>query len=324
MSKNHYETLGVSRDASDKDIRQAFRSLSMKYHPDKVTTADPAEQEQAKVRMQEINEAYEILGDDASKQEYNNELDGIHANPFSGGPGGGGFPGFPGGGFPGGGVHFMHMNGNPDIGNIFEMLFSQQMGGGPPGMFFHPGMGQPQGTGFPHIGPPPTIVKTIEITLPQAYTGHAVNVDVERWVQKDNQKITETEKIGLNIPAGIEEGMNLLIKGKGNAYSNGVCGDIKFVIQITNNTPFRRVGNDLYLKKQITLKEALCGFQCQFVHLNGKTMGMNNTTTIIFNGAKKNINGLGMTAAGSLIVEFDVVFPTELSSLQREALTNIL
>ena len=320
MSKNHYETLGVSRDASDKDIRQAFRSLSMKYHPDKVMNADAAEQEQAKVRMQEINEAYEILGDDASKQEYNNELDGIHANPFSGGPGGGGFPGFPGGGFPGGpGVHFMHMNGNPDIGNIFEMLFSQQMGGGgPPGMFFHPGMGQP------HIGPPPTIVKTIEITLPQAYSGHAVNVDVERWVQKDNQKITETEKIGLNIPAGIEEGMNLLIKGKGNAYSNGVCGDIKFVIQITNNTPFRRVGNDLYLKKQITLKEALCGFQCQFVHLNGKTMMMNNTTTIIFNGAKKNINGLGMTAAGSLIVEFDVVFPTELSSLQREALMNIL
>jgi DnaJ-class molecular chaperone len=118
--------------------------------------------------------------------------------------------------------------------------------------------------------------------------------------------------------------MNLLIKGKGNAYSNGVCGDIKFVIQITNNTPFRRLGIDLYLKKQITLKEALCGFQCQFVHLNGKTMVMNNTTTIIFSGAKKNISGLGMTAAGSLIVEFDVVFPTELSSLQREALTNIL
>jgi curved DNA-binding protein len=315
MSKNHYETLGVSRDASDKEIRQAFRALSMKYHPDKVMNADAAEQEQAKVRMQEINAAYEILGDDASKQDYNNELDGIHANPFSGG--GGGFPGggFPGGGFPGGpGVHFMNMNGNPDIGNIFEMLFSQH-GGGPPGMFFHPGMG---------IGPPPIIVKNVELTLSQAYTGHSIQVDIEKWVQKDNQKITETEKIGLNIPAGIEDGMNLLLKGKGNAYSNGVCGDIKIVVQITNNTPFRRVGNDLYLKKQITLKEALCGFQFQFVHLNGKTMGMNNTTTIIFSGAKKNINGLGMTAAGSLIVEFDVVFPTELSSLQREALTNIL
>jgi curved DNA-binding protein len=310
MSKNHYDTLGVSREASDKEIRQAFRSLSMKYHPDKVMNAEPAEQEQAKVRMQEINAAYEILGDDASKQEYNNELDGVHANPFF--PGGGGFPG---GGFPGGpGVHFMNMNGNPDLGNIFEMLFSQH-GGGPPGMFFHPGMG---------MGPPPTIVKNVELTLSQAYTGHAITVDIERWIQKDNQKTAETEKIGLNIPAGIEEGMNLLIKGKGNAYSNGVRGDINIVIQITNTTPFRRVGNDLYLKKQITLKEALCGFQFQFVHLNGKTMVMNNTTTIIFNGAKKNINGLGMTAEGSLIVEFDVVFPTELSSLQREALTNIL
>ena len=321
MSKTHYEILGISREATEKEVKQAFRSLSMKYHPDKVVTSDPAEREQANTMMQQINEAYEVLGEESSRRQYNMELDGVGFNGglppgFQGFPPGfpPGFQGFPQGGFHqgfpgGGGVHFM--NGGGDMGNIFEMLFSNNGGG--PNIFFHGAH-----------APPPTIQKTVEITLAQAYTGCTVSVDVERWVQQGDLKITETETISLNIPAGIDHNMGLCIRGKGNAYSDAVRGDVKIIIQVVNDTPFQRKGNDLYYKKQLTLKEALCGFNFQFTHLNGKAMVMNNTTTIIFNGAKKNINGLGMTAAGSLIVEFDVVFPTELSSLQREALMNIL
>ncbi len=201
--------------------------------------------------------------------------------------------------------------GGGDIGNIFEMLFSNNGGG--PNIFFHGAH-----------APPPTIQKAVEITLAQAYTGCTVSIDIERWVQQGDLKITETETISLNIPAGIDHNMSLCLRGKGNAYSDAVRGDVKIIIQVSNDTPFQRKGNDLYYKKQLTLKEALCGFNFQFTHLNGKAMVMNNTTTIIFNGAKKNINGLGMTAAGSLIVEFEVIFPTELSSQQREALMNIL
>ncbi len=319
MSQTHYEILGVSRDATEKEVKQAFRSLSMKYHPDKVVTSDPVEREQANTMMQKINEAYEVLGEESSRRQYNMELDGVGQG--GGFPPGGGFhQGFPGGGFPpgfpgfhqgfpnGGGVHFM--NGG-DIGNIFEMLFSNNGGG--PNIFFHGAH-----------APPPTIQKAVEITLAQAYTGCTVSIDIERWVQQGDLKITETETISLNIPAGIDHNMSLCLRGKGNAYSDAVRGDVKIIIQVSNDTPFQRKGNDLYYKKQLTLKEALCGFNFQFTHLNGKAMVMNNTTTIIFNGAKKNINGLGMTAAGSLIVEFDVVFPTELSSQQREALMNIL
>jgi DnaJ-class molecular chaperone len=317
MSKTHYEILGISREATEKEVKQAFRSLSMKYHPDKVVTSDPAIMEQANTMMQQINEAYEVLGEESSRQQYNMELDGV---PQGGGFPQGGFPGFPPGfqGFPGfhqgfppsggGGVHFM--NGGGDMGNIFEMLFSNNGG---PNIFFHGAH-----------APPPTIQKAVEITLAQAYTGCTVSIDVERWVQQGDLKITETETISLNIPAGIDHNMGLCIRGKGNAYSDAVRGDVKIIIQVVNDTPFQRKGNDLYYKKQLTLKEALCGFNFQFTHLNGKAMAMNNTTTIIFNGAKKNINGLGMTAAGSLIVEFDVVFPTELSTQQREALMNIL
>ena len=321
MPQTHYEILGLSREATEKEIKQAYRGLSMKYHPDKIRSSDVAEQEQANSKMQEINEAYETLSDDGKRQMYNMELDG-GGSPFPGG----GSP-FPGGGspFPGGGVHFSHgpgfmnmgpgvhfMSGGmpPDIGNIFEMLFNQNGMG--PGVFFQ------------QRGPPPPISKNIDITLAQAYTGCMVPCEIERWVQQGELRITETETITLNIPAGADTGISIVIKGKGNAYSEAARGDVKITINVTNDTPFQRKGNDLHFKKQITLKEALCGFQCQFVHLNGKTMVLNNASTVIFNGARKNINGLGMTATGNLVVEFDVVFPTELTALQREALDNIL
>lgn len=307
MPQTHYETLGLTREATEKEIKQAYRGLSMKYHPDRIHSSDAAEQEQANSKMQEINEAYETLSDDGKRQMYNMELDG-GGSPF---PGGGvHFSHGPGFMNMGPGVHFMSGGMPPDIGNIFEMLFNQNGMG--PGVFFQ------------QRGPPPTIAKNIDITLAQAYTGCMVPFEIERWIQQGELRITEIETITLNIPAGADSGISLVIKGKGNAYSEAVRGDVKITINVTNDTPFQRKGNDLYYKKQITLKEALCGFQFQFVHLNGKTMSLNNTSTVIFSGARKNINGLGMTAAGNLVVEFDVVFPTELSALQREALDNIL
>lgn len=307
MPQTHYETLGLTREATEKEIKQAYRGLSMKYHPDRIHSSDAAEQEQANSKMQEINEAYETLSDDRKRQMYNMELDG-GGSPF---PGGGvNFSHGPGFMNMGPGVHFMSGGMPPDIGNIFEMLFNQNGMG--PGVFFQ------------QRGPPPTIAKNIDITLAQAYTGCMVPFEIERWIQQGELRITEIETITLNIPAGADSGISLVIKGKGNAYSEAVRGDVKITINVTNDTPFQRKGNDLYYKKQITLKEALCGFQFQFVHLNGKTMSLNNTSTVIFSGARKNINGLGMTAAGNLVVEFDVVFPTELSALQREALDNIL
>ena len=307
MPQTHYEILGLSREATEKEIKQAYRGLSMKYHPDKIRSSDAAEQEQANSKMQEINEAYETLSDDGKRQLYNMELDG-GSSPF---PGGGvHFTHGPGFMNMGPGVHFMSGGMPPDIGNIFEILFNQNGMG--PGVFFQ------------QRGPPPTIAKNIDITLAQAYTGCMVPCEIERWVQQGELRITETETITLNIPAGADSGISMVIKGKGNAYSEAVRGDVKITINVTNDTPFQRKGNDLYYKKQITLKEALCGFQFQFVHLNGKTMALNNASTVIFSGARKNIHGLGMTAAGNLVVEFDVVFPTELSALQREALDNIL
>ena len=98
MPQTHYEILGLTREATEKEIKQAYRGLSMKYHPDKIRSSDAAEQEQANSKMQEINEAYETLSDDGKRQLYNMELDG-GSSPF-----------------PGGGVHFTHGPGFMNMG----------------------------------------------------------------------------------------------------------------------------------------------------------------------------------------------------------------
>lgn len=147
---NHYETLGVSRDATDKEIKQAYRALSMKYHPDKATADDSNE------KMQQINEAYSVLSDNEQRQQYNMELDHPQGQGFPFGQGGGPFGPFgpfgpgPGHGFPPG---------------LFEMLFSN--GAGPEIHFFH------------SFAKPPPLVKTIEITMAQSFHGLTVEVPLD-------------------------------------------------------------------------------------------------------------------------------------------------
>jgi DnaJ-class molecular chaperone len=106
-------------------------------------------------------------------------------------------------------------------------------------------------------------------------------------------------------------------------------GDVKFVFSIVNTTGFQRHGMDLIYKKQITLKEALTGFSFDLVHVNGKTLCLNNKTnrTIIAPHYKKVIPGLGMVRdgnTGNLIIEFDVAFPESLTIEQMDAIANIL
>mgnify|MGYP003353385774 CR=1 FL=1 len=107
--QSYYEVLGVSNDASDTDLKKAYRQLSLKYHPDRCSDPDAAH------IMQQVNEAYETLSDPQKKQQYDNP------NPF--GPGGpGGMHGFPGG--------FQFNMGGFNMGDIFGQMFGGHPGGG--------------------------------------------------------------------------------------------------------------------------------------------------------------------------------------------------
>ena len=333
-SKNLYEILGLSKDASAQEIKKAYRALSLEFHPDR--NSDPS----AQSRFQEISSAYETLGDSDKKMQYDNEQSG-------------------------------HQIGNMadagDIGNLFSMLFG--LGGGhgmPPGMGqgmgpgmmhmghgMHPGMmhmhsmGQGMGHGMGHgMGPnirifhngqmfhpppqkPQPIQKTIQITLEQCYTGCSVPIEIERWIFNGDIKCSEFETIYLTVPAGIDENECIMITGKGNALNDEIKGDIKVGIQVINNSEFTRQGMDLYHKKSVSLKDALCGFSFELKHLNGKTFCLNNNTnhTIIRPNFKKTIPNLGMNrenTTGILIIEFDVQFPESLTPEQIDGLKTIL
>ena len=314
-SKNLYEVLGVTNDASESEIKRAYRSLSLVYHPDRNSD------ESAKAKFQEISSAYERLGDAAARREYDMELE----NPFSG--------------FP--------RQGGPDMNEIFSMFFGGGQGfpgqGFPGQGFGFPGQGFP-GQGFPggirifhngqqvggdmRIEKPQPIIKTAQITLEQCFHGCVVAIDIEKWIHRDNMRITEIETININIPAGITENEIITLVGAGNAATEQIKGDIRIGIKIVNTTIFVRNNMDLLLRKRLTLKEALCGFSFEIAHLNGKSLLLNNFSTIIRPNYKKIIPNLGMVregqASGSLIIEFDIEFPETLTAEQLEGLKGIL
>lgn len=313
----HYEVLGIDANADETEIKKAYRSLSFKHHPDRSQDPDSSN------IMQRINEAYEVLREPQSRQQYDAGLNGMHsmhANPFMG-----------------------HMGGMPGMGgiNIFDMLFSQMAGGGIGNMG---GMGginieivhNGNGATFirRHIGKPETIVKNVSITLEQAYIGFMATVEIDRWNmrQHDSLKINEIESIQVKIPAGVETGQSILLEGIGNGVEgndgNSVKGDVKVCVSVQSHATFIRQGSDICFKKTMSLKEALCGTQFQFEHLNGKMLTLNVTNAIIFPGGKKVFAGMGMPkmdgTVGNLILEFDVQFPTSLTQEQKDVLSNVL
>jgi len=336
---NPYHVLGVANNATDKEIKTAFRQLSMKYHPDK-NPDDPA----ATAKFQEISSAYDTL----SRPDKRHEFDTQSQNPFGGM---GGMPGGMGGFHPG-----MHPVGGDEFGDInhmFNMMFGGMgMGGGFPGMggvhmggipgvrIFHQGQPMnghpffqqhhPQAHQQPPLQKPPPLIRNVDITLEQCYRGMTLPLEIERWVMIDHSMRTiERETIQVIIPPGLTESDFVVIRDRGNRINEQIKGDIKIGINISNDSVFKREGMDLIYKKTISLKESLCGFSFDIVHLSGTTLSINNKTNIsvIHPNYRKVIPQMGMkreNQMGNLVIEFEVEFPAALTPGQIAALQEIM
>ncbi len=312
----NYEVLGVDNDASSDEIKKAYRKLSMKWHPDKNPNDKKAEE-----KYKEITSSYTVISDPKKRKEYDFSLNNPFGNGsnmgdisdlfktfFGGAPPGGGFgggfpPGFgmPSGFGPGGPNIRIFTDGNNDMNNVF---------------FSGMGMDKPQ-----------PIVKKISISLNEAYTGTTVPVSISRWILNNNKKTFEEETIYIKIPPGIDDGEIIKHKGKGNIINNHHKGDIKIHISIKNHYVFLRDGIDLIYTKNITLKEALCGFSIEIVHLNGKSYKINNTDVIIHPNFIKSVPNHGMKRngiTGNLIIKFKIKFPDSLKSDVIEQLKQLL
>ena len=304
MSDNYYSILEVSQTASIEEIKKSYRRLSLLYHPDRNKNSP-----EATIKFQKISEAYEVLSDPEKKKEY----DMMNNNPF-----------FKMMGQNMGGMNMGGMNMNPMddfLNNLFGNPFAGPAGGfGPNVRIFHNGVSiNPQ-----QFQKPIPIVKTVEIPIDRILTGTTMPVNIERWLVQDGNKIFEKEIIYVDVPKGIDEGEIIILRDKGNIAENDLKGDIKLFIRIINNTEFKRQGLDLILEKNISLKEALCGFTFEIKYLTGKIYTINNNSgNIIVPGYKKMIPNMGFTReqhTGHLIIVFNIKFPEKLDEKILEQL----
>ena len=191
------------------------------------------------------------------------------------------------------------------------------------------------GFGFPfthvqqNLQKPPPIIKSVVITFQQAYSGCTLPVEIEKWSIVEGLKISELATIDLTVPPGVEDKEIVVLRDCGNAASPEMKGDVKLIITIEKSELFERQGMDLLYKKQLKLKESLCGFSFEIIHPNGKQLILNNMTnrTIIKPGFKKVIANMGMARdgnAGSLVIEFGVEYPDMLTPEQMTAIEAIL
>jgi DnaJ-class molecular chaperone len=303
---SYYDILEIPKTSNEKEIKKAYRSLSLKHHPDRGGDAE---------KFKKISEAYETLSDPEKRQNYDNPTP---ENPFQ---------------------HFNQSGNMSDIHEIFSTVFG---GAGPFGNPFGPGsnirFSQPNGgggihfiNGRPHqmFHAPPPIIKNIKITLTQAYTGHLVPIEIVKNNIINNNQEEEKETIYLEIPPGIDDGEIIILRQRGSNFNNIIRGDIKIIVEVENNTKLIRSGIDLIYKPAISLKDALCGFSLEIEHITGKKMAISNTSnkSVIKPNYKKVFPNLGMKRennTGNLIVEFDIIFPETLSESQIEKISDAL
>jgi DnaJ-class molecular chaperone len=340
MTQNHYEVLGLNPDADEVEIRKAYRSLSLKYHPDRNREPDAGD------KFREINAANEVLSDSEKRKQYDHDLkygDGSFEqqaemndinnmmNQMFGG--GGGFPGL----F--GGIR-ASMNGISPMERMHMgtmHMGTMHMGGMPNIRVFHNGQSvnmnaqfenSPFAQFFTHMQKPAPLVKEVQITMEQAYSGEHIPIEIEKTVVLKGIQSIEIEMLYIDIPQGIDNGETIIMKDMG-ADIDGNRGDLKIVFQVQNNTKFARHGLDLHYQATISMKEALCGFALEIKHLNGKMLSMNNkeNNTIIKPNHKKTVPNLGMVKGGqtgNLVIEFLIEFPDEISRQQIDKLREIL
>ncbi len=245
--KDYYKILGVSKSATGKEIKSAYRKLAQQYHPDKNPGNPKAED-----KFKEINEAYEALGDPQKRAKYD-QLDSRYAQwERAGRPGGGfDFSQWTGGAGGAGGSRASYN----DLNDLFSAggfsdFFTSLFGGG----------GFPETSGRTSRRPlrGEDAEQPIEISLEEAYQG------TERLLRKGQRRLE------IKIPAGARTGTKVRVAGEGGLPLAGqVAGDLYLVVTVQPHARFRREGDDLHVDLPIELYTALLGGEARVPTLNG-------------------------------------------------------
>lgn len=285
MNKDLYQTLGVSRQASESEIKSAYRKLARKYHPDL-----NKDNKEAAEKFKEISCAYDILGDKEKRKKYDNkEIDsdgkptgfgasgGFSGNPFSSGFGGYGNNGF------GQGASF-------DFSSIFgEDIFSQ----------FSSAQNNPFGGGFNSGSRRSRKGNDINYTM---------RIDFLSAALGDEKTVNINGKnINVKIPAGTTDGQTLRLKGLGEqGYNGGSSGDVLITINVNSHPYFSVADKTILLDLPITLKEAVLGAKITVPTISGKVAV--NVPAYAATGDKLRLKGKGIKG-GDQIITLKVITP---------------
>ncbi len=354
--RDYYEVLGVSKGASEDEIKKAYRKTAKKYHPD----LHPDDKE-AEEKFKECNEAYEVLSDPQKKARYD-QFGFAGVDPNYGGGGAGGY---------GGGYGF---DGDIDLGDIFSSFFG---GGSGFGGFGGRNPNAPQkgrditisvtltfeeaakgckksievpriedcsecgGTGAAKGTSPKTcsqcggrgvinvqsrtafgVMNTQKTCSTCGGTGKVIDTPCQKCAGKG--KVRRKNKIDVNIPAGINDGQVVNMRGYGNSGINGgPSGDLKIVINMKPHSYFERDGFNVWFEKHVSIVEATLGAELQVPTLDGNvkyTMPAGTQPGEVFKLKGKGIQKLNSVGKGDEFVRIVVDIPKNITAEQKKAL----
>lgn len=318
MARDYYEILGVKRDASEKEIKQAYRRLARRYHPD-VNPGDMAAEE----RFKNINRAYEVLSDPQKRAKYDRYGEQWEqAEAFEKARAQAGVKG---------GARTFHF----DFGDLFgrggfESIFGDLFGGA---RRRAPMRGQ-------------NVEYTTEITLEEAYAGTTRYLQLQSeetcptcqgagelanaicHVCRGEGTVSRPKRLEVKIPAGARDGTRVRLAGEGSpGFGGGPRGDLYVVVRVRPHPRFQRKGDDLLTEVNVPLEDAVLGGEVEVHTISGKRIAV-KIPPLTQNGRTIRLSGLGMPrldsrgserpAYGDLLVKVRVVLPERLSDRERE------
>ena len=294
LEKDFYKILGVSKTASDAEIKKSYRSLSRKYHPD-VNRDDS----QAEARFKEVSEAYSVLSDKNDRAEYDQIRAMQSGGPrFSAGGSQGGFEDVFGGMF-GGGMPRSAPTG--DYGDLFSGLFGG--GGGGFGGYREPTKGR-------------DVVSRVTIDLKTALAGTDVTLEGPGG-----------KKITARVPAGVKDGQKVRLRGKGHpSPDGGKAGDVIITVGVPKHQIFARDGDHLRIEVPITFGEATLGATVEVPTIEGDIVKV-KVPAGTPSGKVLRVKGKGVRAGaalGDLLVELQVAVPAHLSGAAKGHLEKLM
>jgi DnaJ-class molecular chaperone len=289
MARDFYEVLGIKRDASNKEVRAAFRRLARRYHPD----VNPGNTE-AETRFKEINQAYEVLSDAERRKAYDrygdqwqhaDQIEAMRRQQAASGGAPFGF-GFGNGGPQGmGGAQTFEFD-LSDLADLGRAGMGGNRGGGMfESLFRRAGGGRLHGEDVEHV---------TRVTLEEAYRGASRTVEVHEGSEtcricggegriagalchacRGTGNATPLRRIEVTVPAGIQDGQRIRVAGRGGpGAGGGPNGDLYLVVHITPHTRFERRGDDLHVDVDVPVADAALGGEVHVPTLKGRALAL--------------------------------------------------